>query len=166
MSANSEFLAFFLNLAGFFAGKQRDQRHAERINIRGGDGAAFKLLERHVAIRADNGRAAADGGVIRADFLAHCAEINQHDAAFRRNDNIARLDVAMNNRRRKTVQIVENIEDFQADFSDFAFGKLCAFRQLLRKAFSVNILLHKIELHIAAAFHAEKIEVFGNLRMM
>ena len=82
-----------------------NQRHAKRINIGGWQRASLKLLERHVAKRSGDGRTASERAVIRQNLFAHRAEINQKDALILRDDDISRLHVAMNDWRRKAVQI-------------------------------------------------------------
>jgi hypothetical protein len=63
------------------------------------------MFRRHVAERADDGRAAA-----LPRRIEHAAEIDQRDFTVGRAQQVRRLDVAMHHDRRSRVQVIDDLE--------------------------------------------------------
>ena len=70
-----------------------------------GDRLAVQLLGRHVAERADDRRAA-----LVARRIEHAAEVDERARAVRGAHDVRRLDVAVDDRRRARVEVVEDLE--------------------------------------------------------
>src|ERR1700743_2180758 len=77
---------------------------------------AAELLDRREAAGADLGT----GGLIRASGahdLTHRPEVDQGNLPARLNDQIRGFDVAMDDRRLTTVQILEDVEHLEDDIA-------------------------------------------------
>ena len=88
-------------------GEQRDRRRADRVYVAARQCAALKLFGGHVAERADNSTAP-----FKLERVAHRAEVDECVRAVGTPYDVARFDVAMNDGRCASVQVVEGVRCF------------------------------------------------------
>ena len=120
-------------------------RGAECVQVRAELDLAAILLGRRVALRADH------RGVAQRLEQARDAEIDQLDLPRRRQHHVRRLEVAIDHRRFKVVQVFERVENLQGHVDNLALGKLAAGAfELLFESDSLDKFHHEIVMVLVA----------------
>jgi hypothetical protein len=132
-------------------------RGPERVDVGGGGDLAVELLGRHVAEGADHGGAAVDG-----EGDAHAAEVDQREravGALRAVDQVGGLDVAVDDRRVASVEVLEDAEGVIEEGEQLGLRGAGA-AEATRERLPLDELHHEEEL--AAGVAGELIEVAGD----
>src|SRR5690606_17925223 len=96
--------AFVGQLVGGLARGQGDDRGSERVEIDGRTGVAVELLRGHVAEGPDH-----RGPAFEPRRDPYAAKVDEVHAIAPIDDDVGRLDVAVDDRRRACVQVLEDV---------------------------------------------------------
>src|SRR6185369_10636390 len=125
------------------AGQKFVEHHAGRKNVRAAiDRLSHELLGRHIRGRAEHGT----GLRILRRLDARDAEVGNFDLAVGPDDDVGRLDVAVNDA--VIVGIIERTEQFAHDARDFFYRKTLVLRKMVLQ-FAPDYELHRDKRDIA-----------------
>ena len=131
-----------------------DHRHAERVEIRGRAGLAHNLLHREEPEGADRGRAHR-----RAEVQARLdsAEVDQERAPVARQDDVARLDVAVDERGVEPVEVGEHVEEGAQDRLEREPGERRVVVDPLLQRSALDVVLHEDQRQRPAALLGDRL---------